>query len=63
MWPLAVIVGHKFIDSDSGISWGFVGVWINILVFDSSPQSFHEDIVIGSATMVHTDLNAGCQAS
>ena len=61
MWSLAVVVGHKAVDSDSGISWCLVGVGINILVFDSSPQSFHEDIVIRSATMIHTDLCSSIQ--
>ncbi len=54
MWAFQIIVIKIAVDSCPRFSWTFIYLWINILIFDCSPQPLYEDVVVGSSTMLHT---------
>ena len=54
-----VVVPHVAVDSYTRFTWGFVSLWVDILIFDGSPEAFYEDVIISTATMIHTDPGSG----
>ena len=55
MWTSGVIEGQISTDACSGLRHGFVGVEIDLLIFDRPPKPLDEDIVSPCALAVHRD--------
>ena len=58
MRPDRIIERHVACDPILRLPDGLVRMQIDLLVFDASPESFHEHVVAPTAFAVHADLNA-----
>jgi hypothetical protein len=59
MWAATVVEGHISTDPEAGVGHGFIGVKVDLLVFDRSPEPFDEDVVPPSSFAVHRDADFG----
>ena len=50
-----VIVPHVTVNSYTHLTWGFISLHVDLLIFDGSPETLYEDVIIGTATMIHAD--------
>ena len=55
MRSFRVVETEIFVYPNTGITWCFVLVEINILVFYSTPQPFDKDVVVSPSPVVHAD--------
>ena len=55
VWALMIVVSHKTIDSYTCFSRSLVTFRVYILIFDGSPKALYEDIIVGTATVIHAD--------
>jgi hypothetical protein len=53
MWASAIERGQISADVDACLGHGLVGVEVDFLVFDRTPEPFDEDIVPPSAFAIH----------
>ena len=63
MWAFVAIEFEVINQSFMTIGSGVVTLQINVFVFQRSPEPFDEDVVEGSATTIHADLNPACKQS
>ncbi len=59
MWASAVVKGQISANAEAGFGHCPVGVEVDLLVFDRTPEAFHEDIVPPSALTIHRDGDFG----
>ena len=59
MWAPAIIKAEMPADPSSGLRHAFVGVQIDLLIFDRPPEPLDKDIVPPCAATVHGDVDLG----
>ena len=52
-----VIVFNPVADTTFSLGHGFIGIEINLLIFDAAPETLYEYIVSPCTPAIHTDLN------
>lgn len=45
MWASSIVKGQITADADAGLGYGLVGVKVDLLVFDRTPEPLDEDVV------------------
>jgi len=59
MWPFGIVEGQIFAEGGAGF-WNIaIGMQIDFLVFDRSPQPFNKDIVPPGSFAIHADGDLG----
>jgi len=58
VWPAGVVKVDMAADPLSGSAHGFVGVQVDILVFNRAPHAFDEHVVSPAALAIHRDADA-----
>ena len=58
MWSPVVVKGDELPETGFGMGNRVVGLEINLLVLDGSPEAFDEDVVPSEAFPVYADANA-----
>lgn len=57
MWASAIVEGQISADADAVLGYCFVGVEVDFLVFDRTPEPFDEDVVPPRTLAIHRDGN------
>src|SRR5450755_512407 len=55
-----VVEAEPSADADFSFRHGFVGLEINVLVFQAAPQAFAENVVEAATFAVHADVDDSC---
>ena len=55
MWASAIVKGQISADASAGIGHGLVGVEVDLLVFDRTPEPFDEHVVPPRPLAIHRD--------
>ena len=55
MWASGVVKGQISANADAGLGHSLVGVELDFLVFDRTPEPLNEDIVPPRALAIHRD--------
>lgn len=57
MATLSVVVANVAVQSSSGFSEIAVGIEVDLLIFETAPESFDEDVVNPPTLTIHADLD------
>lgn len=55
MWASAIVKGQISADADAGLGYCLVGVEVDFLVFDRTPEPFNEHVVPPRTLAIHRD--------
>ena len=55
MWASSIVKGQITADADAGLGYGLVGVKVDLLVFDRTPEPLDEDVVPPRTLAIHRD--------
>jgi len=53
-----VVESHPVADSFLRLSYGIVGMQVNLLIFEAAPETFNEDVIHAPSFAIHTDSDA-----
>lgn len=59
MWASSVVKSQISANADAGLRHGLVGVEVDLLIFDRSPEPLDEDVVAPGALAIHRDGDFG----